>query len=113
MPPQQRLRNCAGRVWPKYRYVARAAVGLKGFGRRQVAFVGPPEAVLFCELPALFYLHGHRLQSSSASRFTFVRLLGGAAAAPRRTSAIQFVPRADHSVSIGLMALRAPCWAAK
>src|SRR5215813_12630745 len=57
MPPQQRLRNFAGRVWPQYRYVAWAAVGLKGFGRRQVAFVGPPEAVLFCELPALFYLH--------------------------------------------------------
>ena len=67
MPPQQRLRNCAGRVWPKYRYVAWAAVGLKGFGRRQVAFVGPPKAVLFCELPALFYLHfpSHRLQSSA------------------------------------------------
>ena len=32
---------------------------------------------------------------------------------PRRTSAIQFVSRTDHSVSIGLMALRAPCWAAK
>src|SRR6478736_501368 len=81
MPPQQRLRNFAGRVWPKYRYVAWAAVGLKGFGRRQVAFVGPPEAVLFCELPALFYLHfpSHRLQFSSASRFKFVRLLGGAA----------------------------------
>src|SRR5262249_58402476 len=81
MPPQQRLRNFAGRVWPQYRYVAWAAVGLKGFGRRQVAFVGPPEAVLFCELPALFYLHfpSHRLQSSSASRFKFVRLLGGAA----------------------------------
>src|SRR6476620_10982012 len=110
MPPQQRLRNCAGRVWPKYRYVAWAAVGLKGFGRRQVAFVGPPEAVLFCELPALFYLHSHRLQSSSASRFKFVRLLG---ATPRRTCAIQFVSRTDHSVSIGLVALRAPCWAAK
>ena len=81
MPPQQCLRNCAGRVWPKYRYVAWAAVGLKGFGRRQVAFVGPPEAVSFCELPALFYLHfpSHRLQSTSASRFKFVRLLGGAA----------------------------------
>ena len=78
MPPQQRLRNCAGRVWPKYRYVAWAAVGLKGFGRRQVAFVGPPEAVLFCELPALFYLHfpGHRFQFFSTSRFKFVRLLG-------------------------------------
>jgi hypothetical protein len=32
---------------------------------------------------------------------------------PRRISAIQFVSRTDHSVSIGLMALRAPCWAAK
>jgi len=72
MPPQQRLRNCAGRVWPKYRYVAWAAVGLKGFGRRQVAFVGPPEAVLFCELPALFYLHfpSHRLQFFGLSGFS-------------------------------------------
>src|SRR6266566_4333608 len=88
MPAQQRLRNFAGRVWPKYRYVAWAAVGLKGFGRRQVAFVGPPEAVLFCELPALFYLHfpSHRLQSSSASRFKFVRLLGGAATCGRVVS---------------------------
>src|SRR5215831_12651858 len=88
MPPQQRLRNCAGRVWPKYRYVAWAAVGLKGFGRRQVAFVGPPEAVLFCELPALFYLHfpSHRLKSSSATRFKFVRLLGGAAKCGRVVS---------------------------
>jgi hypothetical protein len=32
---------------------------------------------------------------------------------PRRTSAIQFVSRTDHSVSIGLMARRAPCWVAK
>ena len=72
MPPQQRLRNCAGRVWPKYRYVAWAAVGLKGFGRRQVAFVGPPKAVLFCELPALFYLHfpSHRLQFFVLSGFS-------------------------------------------
>ena len=101
MPPQQRLRNCAGRVRSKYRYVACAAVGLKGFRRRQVAFVGPPEAVLFCELPALFWLHSYRLQSSSASGFIFVRLLG---ATPRRTSAIQFVSRTDHSVSIGLSA---------
>jgi hypothetical protein len=30
-----------------------AAVGLKGCGRRQVAFVGPPKPLLF-ELPALF-----------------------------------------------------------
>src|SRR5262245_20051593 len=81
MPLQQRLRNCAERVWPKYRCVAWAAVGLKGFGRRQVAFVSPPEAVLFCELPALFYLRfpSHRLQSSSDSSFKLVRLLGGAA----------------------------------
>jgi len=72
MPPQQRLRNCAGRVWPKYRYVAWAAVGLKGFGRRQVAFVGPPKAVLFCELPALFYLHfpSHRFQFFGLSGFS-------------------------------------------
>ena len=27
MPPQQGLRNCAGRVWPKYQYGAWAAVG--------------------------------------------------------------------------------------
>src|SRR5262245_37126642 len=82
MPPQQRLRDRAGRVWPKYRYMAWAAVGLKGFGRRQVAFVGPPEAMSFCELPSLFFLHfpSHRPQSSSASRFKFVRFLGGAAA---------------------------------
>src|SRR2546429_8115966 len=77
MPPQQRLRNCAGRVWPKYRYGAWAAVGLKGFGRRQVAFVGPPEAVLFCEassfLPAFSQssapiLFGLSLQACQASR---------------------------------------------
>src|SRR6266566_360829 len=77
MPPQQRLRNCAGRVWPKYRYGAWAAVGLKGFGRRQVAFVGPPEAVLFCEassfLPAFSQssapiLFGLSLQVCQASR---------------------------------------------
>src|SRR6476619_897033 len=74
MPPQQRLRNCAGRVWPKYRYVAWAAVGLKGFGRRQVAFVGPPKAVLFCELPALFYLHfpSHRFQFFGLAGFSVV-----------------------------------------
>src|SRR5262245_23175868 len=89
MPPQHRLRNCAGWVWwPKYRYVAWAAVGLKGFGRRQVVFVGPPEAVLFCELPALFYLHfpSHLLQSTSASRFRFVSFLGGAARCGRAVS---------------------------
>src|SRR4051812_10166307 len=82
MPPQQRLRNCAGRVWPKYRYVAWAAVGLKGFGRRQVAFVGPPKAVLFCELPALFYLHFPIIGSNSSP----VRLLGGAATCGRVVS---------------------------
>ena len=76
-PPQQRLRDDAGGVRPEYRRVAWAIVGLKRLRRRQLAFVGPPQAMLFYELPGLVDLtvlpvHRHLSlpQSSSGSRFT-------------------------------------------
>jgi hypothetical protein len=51
--PQQRLRYQARGVRPAYRQVARAAVGLESLGRRQLAFVGPPQPVQFYNFPVL------------------------------------------------------------
>jgi hypothetical protein len=41
------------RGMPAYRQVARAAVGLESLGRRQLAFVGPPQPVQFYNFPVL------------------------------------------------------------
>jgi hypothetical protein len=65
MPLQQRLRDYARGVRPEDRQVARAAVGLESLGRRQFSFTGPPEPVLFHELPRLFQL---RPRHSSKNR---------------------------------------------
>jgi hypothetical protein len=54
--PQQRLRYQARGVRPAYRQVARAAVGLESLGRRQLAFVGPPQPVQFYNFPVLAHL---------------------------------------------------------
>jgi hypothetical protein len=49
--------------------MAWAIVGLKCLRRRQFAFVGPPEAVLFYELPGVFHLNLPSRQARIVLRF--------------------------------------------